>query len=145
MRKEIDHIKGREVSMKFPHALTVYVLISGIALGLSNSTFAGYAVAGCTQTGTVGIVRNATRDLATVSDEAIAECEKQNGVNCQAICSGVAGGFVAIARGQNRSTNAIVLGCSQQDTRANAQAEAVTECSHVGGNNCKVIRTFRAK
>lgn len=131
--------------MKFPQALIAYALIPGIALGLSGSAFAGYAVAGCTQTGTVGIVGNATQDLATLSDRAIAECEKQNGVDCQAICSGVAGGFVAIARGQNRSANAIVLGCSQQDTRANAQAGAITECSRIGGNICKVIRTFKAK
>jgi hypothetical protein len=130
--------------MKLQNALIAYALISGIALGLSNSAFAGYAVAGCSQTGVIGIVGNATQPLAILSDRAIAECEKQNGINCQIMCSGVAGGFVAIARGQ-KQRNAIGLGCAQQDTRVHAQAGAMTECSQVGGNNCKVIRTFEAK
>jgi hypothetical protein len=53
--------------MKFVKALTVCAVVSVVVFGGSSTTYAGYAVAGCAETGAMGFVGNDTQTLTVLS------------------------------------------------------------------------------
>ena len=123
------------------YALSVSTVLSVLFSVTQNTAEAGFAVAGCDQTGVVEILGNTEQTYTGLSDRAVTQCSEKGGANCIVLSAGAAGGFVAIARGEKFQSR-VAFGCQQDNSLAEAKLLALTQCRQAGGSGCRVIRTF---